>query len=255
VPDSTLDINAVLAKTFVARAEHHPTLGSTNDRARACIGDRGPLPLLIVADRQTAGRGRGTNRWWTGAGSLAFSLLLPPNMLPADPRRGPLVALATGVAVVEAVRPLVGDAALGIYWPNDVMVADRKLAGILVEATPDRSHIVGIGINTNNTTTDAPAEIRDRIVTLADLTDCIQNTTAILIDILRHFERALAQLPTKPEDLASRANAMCLQIGRTLTICVGNESATGRCAGIGPDGALLIDTADARREYRSGTLH
>jgi BirA family transcriptional regulator, biotin operon repressor / biotin---[acetyl-CoA-carboxylase] ligase len=253
VPDS-LDIESTLAKTFVARAEHHPALDSTNDRARACIGDGGPLPLLIVADRQTAGRGRGANRWWTGEGSLAFSLLLPPKMLPADPRRGPLVALAAGVAVVEAVRPLVGDAALGIHWPNDVMIADRKLAGILVEATPARSHVVGIGVNVNNTAAEAPPDVRDRIVTLRDLTGRVQDATTILIDALRHFERTLAQLSAHPETLAARANAMCLQIGQTLTLRAGEQSTTGRCAGIAPDGAILLDTLDGQLAYHTGTL-
>ena len=134
------------------------------------------------------------------------------------------------------------------------MIADRKLTGILVEATPDRSHIIGIGLNANNTAADAPPEIRDRIVTLADLTGRAQNATSLLINVLQHFERALAQLSTKPEELASRANAMCLQIGQTLTVCMGEPSITGRCAGIASDGALLVDTPAGQYSHYSGTL-
>ena len=72
-----MDINRILRETFVVEVEHHDELGSTNDRAmqRAKQG-ASRLPLLVIADRQTAGRGRGGNRWWTGPGSLAFSLLL-----------------------------------------------------------------------------------------------------------------------------------------------------------------------------------
>ena len=79
-----MDINRILRETFVVEAEHREELGSTNDRAleRAKQGAT-HLPLLVIADRQTAGRGRGGNRWWTGPGSLAFSLLLHPPHLRA----------------------------------------------------------------------------------------------------------------------------------------------------------------------------
>ena len=71
-----MDINRILRETFVVEVEQHAELASTNDRAaqRAKQGAK-KLPLLVISDRQTAGRGRGGNRWWTGAGSLAFSLL------------------------------------------------------------------------------------------------------------------------------------------------------------------------------------
>jgi BirA family biotin operon repressor/biotin-[acetyl-CoA-carboxylase] ligase len=254
MPDSTIDLHRILAETFVARAEHHPTLGSTNDRARECLGDGEPTPLLVVADRQTRGRGRGTNRWWTGPGCLAFSLLLAPETTPSDPRRRPLVALAAGVAVVDAIRPLVDQRPVGLHWPNDVFVGDRKLSGVLVEVPSEGSHIVGIGVNTNNSLADAPEEIRDRAITLHDLTGRRHDQTGILVEILKHFQRALDQVRECPDALAGRANELCLQIGRTLAIRNGAESATGRCAGIAPNGALLLDTPDGRREFHGGTL-
>ena len=65
-----LDIDRILRETFVARAEYHPSLGSTNDRAaERAAQDGGELPLLVAAERQTAGRGRAANRWWTGPGA------------------------------------------------------------------------------------------------------------------------------------------------------------------------------------------
>ena len=198
MPDSTIDLRRVLAETFIARAEHHPTLGSTNDRARECVGDGGPTPLLVVADQQTRGRGRGTNRWWTGPGCLAFSLLLSPETTPSDPRRRPLVALAAGVAVVDAIRPLVDRQPVGLHWPNDVFVGDRKLAGVLVEVPAEGSHIVGIGVNTNNSLADAPVEIRDRAVTLYDLTGRRHDQTGILVEILKHFAAGAGSGPDVP---------------------------------------------------------
>ena len=92
MPANCLDESRILQETFVARFEHHAALASTNDRAAEAARDgAGGMPLLIVADRQTAGRGRGGNRWWTGPGSLAFTLLLAPEHLhvPSPNRRAP----------------------------------------------------------------------------------------------------------------------------------------------------------------------
>ena len=254
--DQGVDIDRVVRHSFVARAEHHATLASTNDRAVRCATQRpGELPLLIVADRQTAGRGRGTNRWWTGPGSLAFSLLLDPCPSAGDRRsQSPLVALAAAVAIAETVGPLLPSETVGIHWPNDVMAAGRKLAGVLVEVLADGRAVVGIGINTNCTLADAPSELRQTATTLLELTGRQHDQTAILVDLLGRFERGLAQLGSEPERIGARADALCLQRGKTLTIQLGNRLTAGRCAGIAADGALLLDTPEGRRTFHSGML-
>ena len=104
------------------RPSARPTIARPNVRRKG----RGELPLLVVADRQTAGRGRGANRWWTGPGALAFSLLVDGRTVGADRSRSPLVALAAAVAVVDTVAPLLPAHQVGIHWPNDVLVAERK---------------------------------------------------------------------------------------------------------------------------------
>jgi hypothetical protein len=133
MPEPPINVDRLLQETFVARVECHQTLGSTNDRARQCAAEGGPLPLLVLAENQTSGRGRGSNRWWTGPGSLAFSLLLDAADLRIERSRSPLVALAAAVAVAETVAHRLPDRQVGIHWPNDVFADNRKLAGILVE--------------------------------------------------------------------------------------------------------------------------
>ena len=155
-----MDRDRLLRETFLARVEHHRSLRSTNDRAKQCAAGRcGPLPLLIVADSQTAGRGRGRNRWWTGEGSLAFSLLVDVRPWAMDRNREPMIALAAGIATVEAVKPLLPLHTVGIHWPNDVFVAGRKLAGILIEAPSPGIRVIGIGINTNTSLSEAPPDL------------------------------------------------------------------------------------------------
>jgi BirA family biotin operon repressor/biotin-[acetyl-CoA-carboxylase] ligase len=265
-----MDTQRIARETFVAGVEHHETTSSTNDLALAA-GQQPDvaLPLLIVAERQTAGRGRGSNRWWTAPGSLAFSLLLDGRMCPSRLGRPSLVALGTAVAIVETIEPL-GVGRTGLHWPNDVFVEARKLSGILVEVLPNGRHIVGVGLNVNNSLAGAPAELQSRITSLADLAGRPLERETLLIDLLHRFERQLALLRTNPTAIGQRANDLCLQRGETLTIHCGGEVVCGQCAGIADDGGLILsvpatdsiglpgsvsgEPADQRRVFYTGTL-
>jgi len=250
--EPSLSIDRILAETFVARAEHHPTLPSTNDRAAECADcPAEELPLLVVAERQTAGRGRGSNRWWTGPGSLAFSLLLDRLQTPPA---SPLLGLAAAVSAVQAARLHLPDHPLGLRWPNDVMAGDKKLAGVLVEVLANRRSVIGIGLNVNDPAAAAPKELRHRIATLLDLTGREHDRTAIFIAVLRALAAALQTLAAAPRQLAAEADGLCLQRGQELRLRHGRETVEGVCAGIAPDGALLLDTSDGRRAFHSGTI-
>src|SRR3984885_10900926 len=121
--------------------------GSTNVDLLARAADSAlPEGQVLVAEEQTAGRGR-LGRTWTSVpgASLTFSVLLRPVTVPAG--RGGWLPLLAGVAVASAVRSVAGVEAV-LKWPNDVLVGDRKLAGILAEQSPDGSAVViGIGLN------------------------------------------------------------------------------------------------------------
>ena len=101
-----LTFSRILAASFVARVEHYATLPSTQDRAReAAANPFETLPLLVVADEQTTGRGRDGNSWWSGAGNLAFSLLFDPAEFGCPRRAVPSMSLAASVAIIEAIGP------------------------------------------------------------------------------------------------------------------------------------------------------
>jgi BirA family transcriptional regulator, biotin operon repressor / biotin---[acetyl-CoA-carboxylase] ligase len=254
-----IDIQTLLARTFLARAEYYPVLDSTQTRARALADEvaAGKVlsPALVVADRQTEGRGRASNRWWTGEGSLAFSLLVDPEQFGFPRRAVPRLSLAAGVAIIDALAPRLTDRPPGLHWPNDVYVGSGKLAGILVEVLPGGWHIVGVGLNSNNTEAEAPEELRATVATLRDLTGHEHDHTELLSAILENLEAAFTQLGQPMESIGERFDLLCRQRGETLTVYQGQQTITGRCAGIAPDGALLLDTAEGRREILSGTLH
>ncbi len=252
-PADSIDVPRLLADCKLASVEYRGSLPSTQDRAHQLAAD-GKTPLLVVADAQTAGRGRGGNRWWTGGGSLAFSLLIDPvaHGLPRQPVSQ--ASLAAGIALIDAVSVWLGDTIIGLHWPNDVFAAGRKLAGILIDVLPDGRHIVGVGLNVNNTFSAAPDEVRLRATSLIELSGQTLDRTEILILFLRAFEGMLAQLATNPAELGCRFDRCCLQIGHDLTIELANRRTTGRCAGIAPDGALLLDTLSGRQKFYSGVL-
>ena len=158
----TIDIERLRGEAALSLVEHHDTITSTNDRARELAAHLQPGEMaLVLADRQTAGRGRGANRWWTGAGSLAFSLLLHPAARGIRRENFPLISLAAALAIIDAQHPVASAGELGLHWPNDVFAQGAELAGVLVEALTDGWHVLGVGLNVNNRTIDAPAELRE----------------------------------------------------------------------------------------------
>lgn len=255
LPASDLNLESLLASGLLARVEHYRSLGSTNDYARETAAESGgELPLLIIADEQTAGRGRGANRWWTGAGSLACSLLFDPAAAGIERRYFSMIPLAAAVALAETAASLAPGQASGVHWPNDVFLAGRKLAGVLVEALPDGRHILGFGCNVNNSLAQAPDELKAIVTSLIDLTGRAHHRTAVLLDVLERLKQRLEQLAERPEALGGRADELCLQRGRALTLQSGNRRSSGVCAGIAPDGALLLETPQGLETHYSGVL-
>jgi BirA family biotin operon repressor/biotin-[acetyl-CoA-carboxylase] ligase len=167
-----------------------PSTGSTNADllARAADDPGSPEGQVLVAEEQTAGRGRLGRSWSSVPGaSLTFSVLLRPAAVPAA-RRGWLTLLA-GVAVASAVRSAAGVDAV-LKWPNDVLTGDRKLAGILAEQSPDGSAVViGTGLNV----AAAPGELQVSAAGLAATSLRAEGATAsredLLLGILGQLER------------------------------------------------------------------
>ena len=165
-----------------------------------------------------------------------------------------MMSLGAAVAVSEAVEPLLPGQRVGLHWPNDVFAAGRKLAGVLVEGLPDGQQVVGIGLNVNNSVADAPRELRETATTLRDLTGVTHDRTSLLVAIMKRLERSLALAASDAQEVAKRANTLCLQHGQMLTVQSGRTIVSGRAAGIGCDGALLVDTPAGRRQFLSGML-
>jgi BirA family biotin operon repressor/biotin-[acetyl-CoA-carboxylase] ligase len=255
IQDEKIDVQRLLETGVVARVEYFDTLGSTQDHALELARSADvALPVLVIAEEQTAGRGRGQNRWWTGRGSLAMTVVFDPADWSASAEVLPARSLAVAVAIVETIRPHLAGQRLGLHWPNDVYVAGKKIAGVLVDVLGGGRHIVGIGLNVNNSLADAPEEVRGRATSLCELVGKTLDRGALVADLLGSLRAAMRELAAAPVDFGRRFNEHCLQIGRELTVDVAGRQITGRCAGIAPDGALLLEVSGEIRRFYSGVL-
>ena len=252
-PDDPLDRDALLA-LGVAAVDHRAETGSTMDLARgiATAADH-PLPAVVLADRQTNGRGRRGAGWWQAPGSLAMSLVVDARSLGAESPQ-PIWSLACGVALAETIRELEPAVEAVVRWPNDVEVDGRKLAGILVETAGGGRVIFGIGLNSSGTVRDAPAALRRRVVTIPDVCGRTLGRQRLLSAFLPRLFALMRALAADPPLLVGRYRPLCSLTGREVVVHVGEARRRGICRGIAPGGALLIDTVDGLEAIPSGSL-
>jgi BirA family biotin operon repressor/biotin-[acetyl-CoA-carboxylase] ligase len=262
--DPSLAAEQLRAATFVRHIEFHDTLDSTNDRAAELAHD--PLletPALVVARRQTAGRGRGQHLWWAADGALTFSLVLEPARLEIDAADWPRLSLAAAVAVCDALTAeLVSserESIIGIKWPNDVLLAERKVCGILLEspggAAPAKDRLlIGIGINVNNSWQDAPHDVGQHGTALCDATGRQHNLETVLRNALIGLRSRLAQLAAGAPSLPATWRALCCLTNRAICVENAGRQTEGMCLGISDDGALLVASDRGTERVFSGSV-
>lgn len=236
-----------LGEPLIAVAE----TGSTNDDAFAAARTGATHGSVFVADAQRSGRGRRGSSWTSPPGqNLTFSVLLRPT-LPAE--RISAMALVAGLAARAAAATRV-PAAVSIKWPNDVLVGDRKLAGVLVESRLSGAEVeaVVVGIGMNVSMTELPAEIAAIATSLALLGDPAPSRETLLGDVLAGFEKRFdAFVRGGLSSLLPELRQHDALLGEMLRV----GDVRGEGAGIGADGGLLIrDARGVVHEVTSGTV-
>lgn len=253
----SLSLDRIVAETFVAWVDHHDQLESTNDRSLALLAERQPkMPCLVLAERQTAGRGRGENQWWASPGALTFSLILEAERFQWSTRHFPQASLTTGLATCETLLTQLPGVEIRLKWPNDVYLQGRKVCGILVETAPACPGVlvVGIGINVNNSLQDAPPELRARAISLVDSMGRSFDRTQLLIRLLNQLERHFQMLTTEQFALAGRWRELCFLQGRTICIESCQRQFVGVCHSIDDEGALLLRNDDGIQRFFGGEV-
>ncbi|WP_229670414.1 biotin--[acetyl-CoA-carboxylase] ligase [Microlunatus endophyticus] len=234
--------------------------GSTNAdlAARAAVGDAGHGSVLLTS-YQSSGRGRLDRTWSAPPGSsLAMSMLVVPGDLQDGPgwQRWTWLPLICGMAVSEAIRRATGVPTV-LKWPNDVMVGDRKLCGILAEqvSTPQGlGCVIGVGINTDLTEDQLPVPWATSLLLCGAST---RNKTSIAATVLRAFALLYANWHDDFDaDALGRAYVeRCATIGREVRVVLSErESVTGQATALDADGRLVVRTADGTQVFGAGDI-
>ena len=244
------------------RLEIRDEVPSTQDIAFTLAEYGAPDGSVIVADRQTRGRGRLGREWDSAAGMgiWASVILRPPS---APPPRPQLLVAATAVAVAEALERAAG-VRTTIRWPNDLLVETRKIAGILVETRdwePAKPLLVlGVGINTGQAGEDFPGELRDLATSVRMEKGAAPDRTAVLVAVLEALDRWRASLAGGAHGAVEEAFAdRAAYLGQEVTLLEGSVPVKGVLASISAvdgvrlkmaDGSRRIVRADHAREMR-----
>jgi BirA family biotin operon repressor/biotin-[acetyl-CoA-carboxylase] ligase len=217
-------------------------LGSTLTAIHELAAQGAPAGTVVIAEEQTAGRGREGRTWHSPAGGVWLGMLLRP----ARAELG-VLSVRVGLAVADAVDALLGRVETQLKWPNDVVLGERKLAGILCEGrwhgdTPQWLAL-GVGVNVCN---PIPAAVARHAVALAEWLPAIRR-----LDLLDRLVPALRELPCGDPALSEGECAAFAArdwlSGRQL-----RSPAAGRARGLRPDGALLVDLGAATVAVREG---
>lgn len=238
------------------RVHFFPTLRSTNDHA-AVLRKRGDLfaPAIVLTSRQTAGRGRGGNTWFSPQGSITVTFVLAEDSALAPHH----VPLAAGLAVRNAVAEAAASPQVQLKWPNDLVVPEtpgtgqarpplKKLAGLLCERL-DGIDLIGLGLNVNRPSRRIPTELRQRIIFLQELAppdakgrrpplDLIQ----VLAVVAGHLYQTLVRRNQTPFGILLREyDQHHALLGRQITVYPPHESPiVGKCEGLDDTGRLLL---------------
>lgn len=244
-----------VGKGALAEFEHHERIDSTNRRAAELGREGATAPVLVLAEEQTAGRGR-QGRSWESPRSENFygSFLLRPD-IPAA--RIPPLTLVAALAVRDAIDA-VGVAQAGIKWPNDLLLGGRKTAGILTEmeigADGVAFVVVGIGVNLNLAPGEIPPELREKATSLAIESGQAVDRAAFAEALCRSLLARMARFEREGfEPFLSEYEQHHILAGQEVEI-VGGEGGRGRVVGVDAGGALLLDTATGRRALHAGEV-
>lgn len=223
---------------------------STNALAMELASQGCAEGVVVIAETQTAGKGRLGRSWISPAGkNLYMSIVLRPDISPRD---ATALTLLSAVACASALRKF-SSFPVSIKWPNDLLAGEHKLGGILTEIKADIDRIayavVGIGINVNLTREEMPDEIKKIATSLLVETGEPSSRTELAAAVIGEFDRWYGLLLTKGKKIIiDEWLEMSSTIGKRVNVAVGTQIYEGVAEGIDDEGILIVRTSD-------GTYH
>jgi BirA family biotin operon repressor/biotin-[acetyl-CoA-carboxylase] ligase len=225
-----------LSRTMFADVVQLAETTSTNSVLIERAAGGAPGGLVAVADYQSAGRGRFDRRWESPPGkSLLFSVLLRPSEQELPPPRRHLAVAAVSLSLVDGTLAAAG-AELQLKWPNDLVVADRKVAGVLAESAPDGAVVVGAGVNVDWSPEGLPVtHLSATSGPPVDRGELLVETLLALDRLYGHWDR-----------VSRRYRTTCATVGREVTVQLTDTASPlrGLAVAVDDQGRLIVRTTD-----------
>ncbi len=261
VPDLLLpEILAPMVRStiFAEHFHHFYKIASTNTAAMSAASGGAPEGSVFLAEEQTAGRGRGAHSWESArSAGIYCSVILRPGLPPSDVL---VLALAAGLAVGAAIEEVNEGVHADLKWPNDVLVGNEKVCGILTEmnaeATRVRHVVVGIGINVNQTA--FPKELQNEATSLHLATGSewsrVELCAALLKSLDREYRLLLERKDARQSILRRFAEKSSWVRGKQVRIEEDGTSIEGITEGLDDRGFLLVRTSQGLQTILSGSV-
>jgi len=252
------DINSNLASRWVGQTIHfYMRLGSTNLTAMDLAEKGAPEGTVVIAEQQLQGRGRADRSWHSPSGvGIYCSILLRPKLFPGAAQ---ILTLMTAVAATKAIT-LKTNLQPRIKWPNDILINNKKVAGILLEgktsATVMECAIVGIGINVNHAASDLPAEIRPIATSLRIELGRPVERSALICQLLVEFENLYEKLHQGDSGtVLEQWRSLSATLDRRVKVLQKDKVTQGIAIGVATDGSLVLRTEDGSlRLFHAGEV-
>jgi BirA family transcriptional regulator, biotin operon repressor / biotin---[acetyl-CoA-carboxylase] ligase len=238
VSDRSFDLARLRDGIKPFRLHWFSRLRSTNDHA-ASLRKRGELfaPAMVLTGRQIAGRGRGSNNWWSGDGSITvtFAFAVDQHLAPYH------IPLIAGLAVRAAAAEMSGNDDVQLKWPNDLLHGGKKLAGLLCERAHN-ADLIGVGLNVNVDSSKVPASLRKQVTSLKTIAGRELDMTAVVCSVASHLHRRLSHRHEQSFAAVVREydRHHALLDRRVIVQNAGDEPVSGKCEGLDAMGRLLI---------------
>lgn len=224
---------------------HKESVPSTQLIGHEIARENAPNGTIIIAEEQTAGKGRMKKNWFSDKEGLWTTLLLRP---PIPPNKASELTLLAAVALREALHELT-NLPIGIKWPNDLLIGDKKLCGILTEMQAEQDRIdyvlIGFGLNVNQNEASWDASIRDIATSLKMESGKSWDKKEIVQTILKHFENTYEMYLNEGfKTIKSTWEEHAFKIGENIKINTFHDAWTGQFLGITDEGALIVESQD-----------
>jgi BirA family biotin operon repressor/biotin-[acetyl-CoA-carboxylase] ligase len=228
------------------------TIDSTNIYAKKLAKNGVEEGTIVVSEIQNSGRGRKNRSWSSPKGGLWFSVILYPNI---PPQKAMLVTMSSSVAVAQGIIETTGLTPV-IKWPNDLLIDNKKVCGILTELDAEMDKInysvVGIGINVNNEIDD---NLKDSATSLSKQTKANISRVKLLRSIIKNFDKNYSKLIDKDYDFIRKNWFLCCNIiGKRVQITDEKSVVDGLVTDVDDDGCLIVNNSKENIRIVSGDL-